>query len=739
MSKTIAKSNYPSTWPKLCRMLLALLVLCTVTPLLIRECDNPEPADAAGAVTANLTSITEAFSGHYFSVASAWHTQCSATSSDGYHTSSSSVGWTEGSTANTFWQTEDVFAFDLTSIPVGSQIIDVKLVNRIQQLNIVYTSYPSDWMNSYFSIYKTYPMDSTIQNSDWSVAYNSGHSNAVMAFAPKKFNSFTTDAVDYTWQMYSNYFAGLRGSANSDNRVYFTFASMRRMWDAAPNHYGAYSLILAEQPYGGAGPHLIVKYVPTPFTRTVYVDTNAAKNPAPTGLEIANNIAWGSPRCAYADETIYFKVYGDSGANITLKCVGGDGTLLAAQIDEVRVDGVYNWSFTVPSSYSGWIRAYEQNFGLYSTWGYIDRSPSPTMLNLTTYAHDTAYPQYDNPFSYYAVWKDGLMFVYWATNVASEELGSYALALWVSGNSSYGTMFGGNLSWLADYYYSINKTQNRYLAADRYAIFCPQIVSSGFNNGDGLVYNLNKEYDMSTCGFIVPVVYNNSTGEVITTCHTAYYYIQDWVTDGVKIVVDSMTQANGIIGVNIDIGKYSMIADRLSSLNVQLIDNLGYVYSTAYGSVMVGRNVAGLQAPENGGSFQIRCTFSSGSSPYYSLILDTPVTITGGATPTPPTTGPGGPPGSSLGDWTDWVKNFLKSHGLDNEAGHWLVILLLCALWVFLLRKNPTAMTGLIIITIGGGLIFQWLNPWFYALLILGAALTLFGLFKRKTKTADEG
>ena len=716
-------------------MIAVIFSLSFIVGYLGGQRSNIKSAYGAGAVTANLTCITGSFSSHYFSSYSSWNGQTIDADSDGYYTSSSSVGWYEGPTPSTFTQTEDIFAFDFSSIPVGSQIIDVKLVNYVTKYGVDYSSYPYDWLNSYFSIYRTYPMDSTIQNTDWSVAYNGGR---VMLFSPKKFNWFSSAYAYYTWQMYSGYYSSLRGTANSDNRVYFTFASMRRMLNAAPAHYANAPLLLIESPSGVSAPHLIVKYVPSPATRTVYVDTNAAVNPAPSGLEVANNITWGSPRCAYADETIYFKVYGESGANITLKCVGSDGTLLAAQTGSVRIDGVYNWSFTVPASYNGWIRAYEQNYGLYSTWGYIDRAPSPTMQNLTTYAYDTAYPQYDNPFSYYTVWKDGLMFVYWATNVESAELEYYALALWVSGNSTYGTMFGGNLSWFADYYYSINKTANRYLAANRYAIFCPQIVSSGFNNADGLVYNLNKEYDLSSCGFIVPVVYNNSTGEVITTCHTAYYYLQDWVIDGIKINVDSTTAANGIVAVNIYCGKYSMIPDRLSTLTVQLIDNLGYVYSTAYGSVMVGSNIAGLQAPENGGSFQIRCTFSSASSPYYSLILDTPITITGGTTPAPPTSGTGtGPPGSAIGDWTGRVKALIKQYGMDNEAGHWLLIILLCALWVWLLRKSPVAMTGMIVLTIGGGLIFQWLNPWFYALLILGAAITIFGLFKRKTKTSE--
>lgn len=724
---------------------LILIALCLVVfviqfgrfdiwPLNLLDDCLLKQVSAAGSTTVNITYTVANSKQYTFASFQSWGAQSTAVNCESF-SAGNGAGWTEGPGSSTFAQSEYIMGFDISVIPVGAQITSVNLFTKSHRIDI--PTAPSDWKYAYYSMYKTAPMDDVPSVDDWSVSYNAGR---IMITSPKRYDSISTVDTWYTWSVFSGYRSQLKSWASSANMVYFTLSSMRRQLNAAPSHWIAtgYEMISS----AGGNPYLQVTYVSSPVNRTVYVGTNAAVNPAPSGLEVANNITWGSPRCGYADETIYYIVNGDSGANITLRCVGADGTLLAGQIESIRTDGIYNWSFTVPSSYSGWVRAYEQNFGLYSNWGYIDRAPSPAMQNLTTYAYSNEYPQYDNPFSYYAVWKDGLMFVYWSTNVALGEMDTYNLGVWVSGNSTYGSMFDSTLNWLNDNYYSTNYTANRYLSANRFMIFCPQIISSGYNSGNGLIYNLNQEYDLSTCGFIVPVIRNNTTGEVITTCHSAYYYIQNWINDGVNISADSMVIVNGVIGVYINVGKYSMIPDRLANLTVQLIDNLGFIYNTATGSVIAGQTVAGLTAPNSGGDYQVRCTFSSVTSPYYSLILDVPITITGGTELTTAPVGSGtggGPAGSSVSDWTGRFKALIKKYGLDNEAGHWLIILLLCAAWVWLLRKSPTAMTGMIVLTIGGGLILQWLNPWFYALVILGAGLTIFGLFKKKTKSSDEG
>lgn len=721
-------------------VVLALIVIgVSLTAPFIRASvdvsDNQYDDNLLAGTTTTTYSLNATMTGTlYRTTSQAWGLQSIASSSESNAVGSpcSKFGTLNGAPVDTWYQYRGLLAF-YVPLATGTEIKSVKL--RVYCKNISGGG-PADWGTTYFGFYKTINMNTTLENSDWSAALSQGR---IMTTAPRQLNDFAT--VD-TWYEFNIYTAYLKQflSWRSGDYLFLTFSNMRSMMLYAPTWSIFKSAQVTIQAGGPDQPQLIISYIPVSIPRVVYVATNAGKNPMPFGTETADNMTWGSPRCAYSDETIYFKVYGDSGANITLRCIGSDGTLLATQTDEVRVDGLYNWSFVVPSTYSGWIRAYEDKNGLYSTWGYIDRSPSPTMLNLTTYAYSTSYPQYDNPFSYYSVYKDGLMFVYWASNIVTAELGYYNLGLWVSGNTTYGTMFSENFTWMADSYYNIDYTSNRYLAANRYAIYCPQIISSGFNNGDGLVYNLNREYDMTSSGFIVPVIYDNVTGAVIAECHSAYYYLQNSDNDGVKISTDTVVEANKTISVYINVGAASMIPSRLSNLTVQLIDSLGYVYNKATGFVTAGVLAAGLTAPSISGIYQIRCTFYDTSiSPYYSLVLDKPVTVSGGTTPTATTPAAPGTGGGSPTDWLSWFSNLIKKAGLDNEPGHWLIIFILCIIWVAMLRKNAMALTIMICLTVGSGLIFKWLNPWFYVLLAIGAGIIIFGLFKKKTHSSSEG
>jgi hypothetical protein len=720
--------------------LIGLLIIC-ITFLILNVglflIEKPPQVRAAGSVSANISQSngTYVWSLNCGTYAQTFSYFASKTTADSYSASSYGCGWSiTGSTSGMWYSmTRGKIGFDLSSISQTAQILSVSLWTCGSKSES--SGVPSDWQQSYCSFYKTLDSSGANEISDYSLARNQG---SIMLFHPKKFADLSTVSNTWTeWTMYSGYLNQLLTFKDANGRVWFTMGTMRDMYNpsAQPSWITGFKQERYSSSWGaGMYPYLIINYVADSVIRTIVVDPNGTVNPAPTGEEVANNITWGSPRCAFADEQIFFKVNGEWGANVTLKCVGDDGSILAAHQDSIRDNLCYNWSFTISPSYEGWVRCIEDKFSLVSEWGRVEPSPSSTMVNLTCYAKRTEYPQYDYPFSDYAVYKDGLMYYYWKTNIESGNITNYNFALWPCGNNGTSTFYNSTLNDINTNIYKCT-ANNTFLAAYRYLIFTPFIESSGFNNRDGLIYNLNQEYNLSTSGFIVPIIYNNNTEGVLTNAHSAYFYVKNAETDGLKMWSDTGVMAGSVMNGYINCGQYSHVADNLGLLALQTIDNSGNVRSGSNAGVVYGANEVSITAPSDNGNFQLRFTFSDNTkSPYYSYIHDVDFTVGGGELPS-----------TSELTGTTWqgilgkFKNFLARWGLDNTLGHCIIILFLCILVAIFFRKLPAVATGLILLIIAAGFIADWLPKYLLVLLCITAGIIIYGLFRKATHTQAEG
>lgn len=683
------------------------------------------PVYGAGPVTDNITCTVQTGlmtdTERYWSAGSTGLTCSSVTKPQGGF-----VGWNTFITSDKWQQLRSYYQFDLSAITATSDIVDVKLWNQTQRS--VSAGAPADWLTSYLSFYYTPDSDGVLATADWGNAYTAG---SVMLFAPKTISSMTDGAYTWqVWQMYSGYFGQLLSMRDSNGLVNFTWATMRSMLNVSPTWYGNNKACHVLGNYGaGVSPYLQITYVSDAIERTVLIPANGAVNPLPTGSETADNITWYSPRLSYADEGMVLSVNGESGANVSVRLVSADGLLLASRKDSIRDNSHFYWSVAVLGSFAGgWVKAYEDNFNLQSSWGYVAPVPSASQKNLEVYAVSTEYPQYDNAFSEYVIYQNGMMFVHWKTNIQANEITDYGLEMQIAGDNVTGVIYQKTLSWLNSDYYQIRDnlatSNNTYLAAWRYAIFTPYINVAGFDNRDGAIINVDQPYTAINAGFWMPLIYNVDDDSVLTMTHSCYYYLSK-LSDGVSISLDSNLKAT------ITVGNLSKVPAKLSNLTIQVIDDVGQVVGLAYGSAIAGNWEVQLPSITDEGDYQVRFIFYDDTlSPYYSYIHDLPFHV--GVTGVPGIV-PGEVP--SVSGLSLWIGGLLGRYNLDNEVGHWLVIFILCVILAAIFWKHSVVATVLVLLIFAGAFALGWINPWFIILLCLGAGLTIYGLIRKKTKT----
>lgn len=91
---------------------------------------------------------------------------------------------------------------------------------------------------------------------------------------------------------------------------------------------------------------------------------------------------------------------------------------------------------------------------------------------------------------------------------------------------------------------------------------------------------------------------------------------------------------------------------------------------------------------------------------------------------------PVSPPWTALDEW-------MAGFGMDNPAGRWIAILALMALCFAGFYRSSLLRVLVPGSVFGIGLIIGWVDIWVTILLALGAGLTIYGLFKRKTRGGE--
>jgi hypothetical protein len=324
------------------------------------------------------------------------------------------------------------------------------------------------------------------------------------------------------------------------------------------------------------------------------------------------------------------------------------------------------------------------------------------------------------------------MTVHWKTNIGAGELADYQFVIWPAGDNTTTPLFSATLAELNDDYFQPDSSFDG-VSAWRYAMFSPDVTVAGFQSYDGLIIDLNMPYVYRNAGFMTPVFRAVSDNSTLTTVHSAHWYLQG-MADYVSVALDHATYATGApLKITITVPESSKVPSRLYNLNFKILNSSGGVVSVADLSVNPGVNTFDMTAPGSG-TYQLRSAFSSELVPFYSYITDQSFIVGTGV----PDTGAGGLTGSGadvpdqiVKGWAAWLDSFLQSKNLDNEAGHWLIIVVLCIITAVGLRSNPGAATGLCVLWIVGALILKWINPWFTILVAGGLGWFVYGFIKK--------
>lgn len=463
---------------------------------------------------------------------------------------------------------------------------------------------------------------------------------------------------------------------------------------------------------------LIVEYMAAAAERDPDAYTNGSIDTTTDGSEEADSISWYTPRCAYADEDIIIEVAGDSGAAISLVMEDINGTVLADHTDSIRDTGTYGWTVNLSDSASKYIRVYEENFNLTGTWGAVRPRPDLTQENCTTYAKYTYDPQYENEMWDYQVDAEDVMTLNYKTNLEDTDLVDYSLELWYRGDSGDVT-WSENLDDLDTEYFECDSSHKDMLHW-RYILAVMDGSGESFDDLDGLLIDLAQDYAWDTAGWYQFLVYEDGVGEMTTT-HNCYWYYPT-KSDGLEIALDRNNYVAGsTITVSMHVGDLCYIQDDLSDVNIAVVrtDTDAVMYDTDE-TISGEDNIFTITAPVGAFEYILRCTFTGDGS--YNHVHDRYFTVGGAGS-----TGIVGEVTGLFGGLT----NAMQTWGIDNPAGHWLLMLglMILVFWIFRRSKLMRVVGPLSVLALG--ITLSWVETWLIVLLSLSVGFVMWKILGR--------
>lgn len=616
-------------------------------------------------------------------------------------------------------------AFDLSSLD-GTDITAVTLKAHLTSSALAGQEF--EWANQYLSFYLWENDNLFLEETDYGTSYNQGSYKPGRSINLYWVYYWNLEG-DYWWEIDfgDNAVDDLLSMVDDNGFLWVEMAFTARHNGGAPTSSAGINFVTCTSGAGANAPKLEIDYIDNRITRETKKYTNGAVHPASTGNETADNITWVSPRCAFSDELLVWAVYGDYGANITLRAVDEHGTLIDSKTDSIRDNGFFCWDVDPPESFSGWVRCYEDNNSLKSTWGRVEPYPPDSSEPLTVFAEDMTYPQYNYGIEKYYVYKNGLMYIFWETNVTTGEFSSYYLSVLKNGRVSVSPIWQMTFQNLNDNYFEPEYSENDYLTAVRYIIASPKVDQAGFNTYDGLVVNMVTDYSLGSSGFIPAIVWDGSN-PAIAECHSAYWYIkQSSVVEGLDIRLGNTPRTNRDVECIIEVGQYSRVGDYLSNIQIDFIDNSGSVINSVSGAVDYGVNKIDIVAPDTSGDYEIRFTlYDDTNSPYYSYVYDLPCHVYSIGEDEDEEME--ADPSVIIDNFGEKIEEMLGRFGLNNTAGRWLVILVLMAIFFIIFYKSKLLRVLVPCLVLGFGFLMEWMEQWLVILIVMFVGLGLWGL-----------
>jgi hypothetical protein len=708
-------------------IILLTIILSLAIPFVPGELFNKPVYAAAGTTTVNITATQYTFVDS--TPALVWFEKLGQTSCDSITVGGGvQAGWYSSLTSQKFDSLQKgLLRFDLSSIPAGVEVISARIICQLR--NSGTTSY---WMDDYVGMFRTTVAGSVPVVSEWRNA--NFLVNPVASIIP--YSELTTSMVGYTFNIFQGDLSYVL-TPQSGNYTWVAWVTGYDMWNIEADWH---SWLSHWTQMNSTPCYLQVTYATEAAERIMHEETNAAEYTGMIyGTENVSGISWATPRAAFADEKVGFRFEGSPGASFNYRILSSSGETIITGNNTIKTDNYFYTYTEIPITFSGWLRATAtDNLSnvRYSSWGRVEPPPNDNQRLLTVSAVDTEYPQYDYEFKQYVIYKDGIGYIYWKTNLETADMANYSLKIMAGGNEAGSTSFNATMQWLNENYFQTVDTDNYDQAHWRYLAFTPYVSKTGFNSYDGFIINVGKDYTLTQCGFWQGAIRKNSDNSTLTWTDSAYFYLNS-LSQGVSISLDSSTVKPATdMKAEIIIGQHSKVGERLKYVTLTVIDDTGVVHGGSSGFVSAGTNTITFTAPSVEGNYQARFEFyDSDLVPDYSYIHDLPfmVSATAGSAIIPgtlPTTE------GILG----WLNSLLDSWGMNNTAGHWMIILGLCVLWAALFGvfgKMPLVATVLCVLTFGLGIYIGWVDKWIIALLSIAAGFVIYKMFKKNTAAGE--
>lgn len=624
------------------------------------------------------------------------------------------LGWQTRSTGSSEWLVNHgVYGFDISGLPSDAEVTSIELSFYCQ------SKVNDAGLSQSWAIYEGDVPDGTVDQDNargWYPGADRICQNPITYDNITASDWFTFQVVDPESGSFDYV------TEDSDGWVWFYLLSTNHAQLIEPSPWPGNSKSTRIIIHGWENtekPELVIYYIEGTESRIPYKKGNAPVDTTITGDEVADNITWQTPRCAYADEDLVWWVNGDSGATITLELKDSNNNLLDEVEDSVRTDGIYEYSYDPPNDYYGWVRLFETTHNLKSTWGYIMPGPVEDQVGNMVYAVDTSYPQYDYPFNVYLTYEDDPFVLHYKTNIQTGEHEDHDFNIYSNGDSDNETIiFNQAFDWLNDNYFGASEN-NSFMNHWRYIIFTPNVESSGFEDCDGLIYDLDYEYTTAHAGFLQAKILDTTDNSTLANSHSCYWYIPK-ESDGVIFDLDrSIYRQAEPINVELRVGMACRIKDNLYQLKVEILDDTESVIEEHIETYNVGTNEFQYEAPVTVGTYELRFTFSSPDISW-SYIHDEQF----GVSETAQREGPD----SIINVILDWIKEW----GLNSTIGYWVLLLIGMVALFLLAYRSPVMRVALPLTYLGLFMVWQLIDSYYIILLALGAGLTLYGIFRRR-------
>jgi len=359
----------------------------------------------------------------------------------------------------------------------------------------------------------------------------------------------------------------------------------------------------------------------------------------------------------------------------------------------------------------------ETTHNITSDWGYQKPSPDLDQAANTVYAVSTEYPQYEFAFTRYLTYENDAFVLHWKTNIGDGEHADHNLKIW-NNTDNESPIFDNDFEWLNSNYFNANDN-NSFLSHWRYMIFTPNIDGPGFNDYDGMIYDLDTNYISSVAGYIHAVVVDTTDNSTLADSHSCYWYIPSEPDGIITGLASTEVAKGGEFIAYVQVGQVCQARDTLPNLNLKVIDEDAAVISQSSESFIEDElNEYVLTAPTVSGQYVVRFTFSGVDT--WDYIHDIPFSV--------------GPSRGLTGadSIIDRLEQWIINAGMDNPVGYWVILLVGMVVLFLLAYKSPILRVVLPLVFLGLMLIWGKVDTWLIVLLALGAGLTLWGIFRRK-------